>query len=552
MTSMKHWFTWTNGIILCIVILAFFLRINALEIMPSGFHRDEVLSGYFGKFIIENGHDIYGNILPLLYVDKYGDYPPALPMYLSGISTFFLGPTVFATRLPIALVGVLMLLPLFFLTKTIFQDKRIALFSLFIVAVMPWHIILSRATAEGIVALTVVTWGLLHLVQFIKNQNPRYLIAALVLFFLTYFLYPSYRILIPLIILPIPFLFPFKKLNRLLLFGGFIFFVLVTLFISSTDWGRGRFDQTSVFGKQGQVIVQPRIEMLSAQEGPNNIPTVKTYHNKYIMQGKEIIAQYLSYFSPHYLFTAGGLPYRYSIPDVGLLPLTLFPLFFITVLYLKDIQKRMLVFLLYLLLISPLPAPLTIDDVPNVHRTMFMIIPFTLFASFGLIKLTDTLKKHWVKYPIILIFFAAFFIELMYFQHMYYHHGNAVKSDERGDTNKEMLQYAISEKNNYDEIRIPALDAFPFYYLFFTNNFDKSLINKIEKNLIVKQIDNIMFFETYCAGHTIKEEDMNKKILVFNRDECNIDAIFEHVTTFTRHDGTNAYSSYRLKNSNKQ
>jgi 4-amino-4-deoxy-L-arabinose transferase-like glycosyltransferase len=137
-----------------IFLLGLLLRLYNLGEMPSGFHRDEVISSYVGRFLLENGKDIYGNPWPLLYVDKYGDYPPVLPMYLSGLATYLFGVTVFAVRFPIALLGALVVFPLFSLAKEIFKDTKIALFSAFILAILPWHVILSRATAEGIVALS--------------------------------------------------------------------------------------------------------------------------------------------------------------------------------------------------------------------------------------------------------------------------------------------------------------------------------------------------------------------------------------------------------------
>src|SRR5205814_9364429 len=91
--------------LLLLVILFVFglgLRLYNLGEMPSGFHTDEVISGYVGRFIFANGTDIYGHPWPLLYVDKFGDYPPSLPMYFSGLATYVFGVTVFATRFPVA------------------------------------------------------------------------------------------------------------------------------------------------------------------------------------------------------------------------------------------------------------------------------------------------------------------------------------------------------------------------------------------------------------------------------------------------------------------
>lgn len=95
-------------------LASLFLRIYDLGQMPSGFHRDELHNAYAGRFILQNGKDIYGNSWPLLYFDTYGNYPPVLPMYLSGLSTYIFGTNVFAARFPIAVIGAALLFPLFF------------------------------------------------------------------------------------------------------------------------------------------------------------------------------------------------------------------------------------------------------------------------------------------------------------------------------------------------------------------------------------------------------------------------------------------------------
>lgn len=77
-------------ILACIVIFAGILRLYKLADVPKGFHSDEVLNGYIGRFIIENGTDIYGNPYPWKYFNNFGDYPNVIPMYISGISTFIL------------------------------------------------------------------------------------------------------------------------------------------------------------------------------------------------------------------------------------------------------------------------------------------------------------------------------------------------------------------------------------------------------------------------------------------------------------------------------
>jgi 4-amino-4-deoxy-L-arabinose transferase-like glycosyltransferase len=525
-----------------IIIFAAILRMWQLGQMPSGFHRDEVDSGYIGRFTLQNGRDIYGNPFPLLYIDKYGDYPPSIPMYFSGLSTYIFGPTVFSTRFPVAFLGALMLLPLYFLMLELFKDERIALFSTLLMAILPWQYVLSRATAEGIIALFFATIALLYLIKFVHTQKLSFLIVSFFLFASTYLLYPSYRVLVPLIFLPIPFVFHLKRKNfiaSLLVLG---IFLLLTLVISRTAWGRGRFDQTSMFGGQNATMTKVRSQIFAAEEGTNHTLAVKFYHNKYILYGKEILNQYLSYFSPQYLFTIGGLPYRYSVSDEGLLYLTCLPLLLFSFIYFRGIEKRIGIFLLYLLFISPLPAPITLDDVPNTHRTLFMVLPLTILASYGFFACLDSLKKPYMKKVFMGIVFGFLLVESVYFLHMYYHHANAVKSVDRDDTNKEMIQYVISQRKAFYAVYLPAHESLPLEYLYFANNFSSTLLGKIHKGLTIDSADNVTFTDTYCPSKFFAATTQGKNVLFVDRDDCEIDPnAFKVQTVFTRHDGTTSY-----------
>ena len=148
-------FTKSSVIFILILLLAIFLRLYQLGDLPHGLHNDEVANTYATKFILLNGKDIYGNKSPLLFMDKFGDYPPILPMYLSGLGTLIFGNNEFGSRSLIALTGALLVIPVYYLTLLIFKRKESALFSALVVAIAPVHVNLSRLNAEGIVALTI-------------------------------------------------------------------------------------------------------------------------------------------------------------------------------------------------------------------------------------------------------------------------------------------------------------------------------------------------------------------------------------------------------------
>lgn len=407
---------------------------------------------------------------------------------------------------------------------------------------MPWHIILSRATSEGIVALTVAVTGLLYLIKCIRYYKHLYIIVSVLLFTLTYFIYPSYRILIPLILLPVPFLFARKRKRFIALLSIIGLFLLLTFTISQTTWGRARFDQTSMFGTRFATNIRSRIQVLATEDGPNNVKTVKIYHNKFIVFGKELVNQYLTYFSPQYLFIAGGLPYRYSVADQGLLYYSMLPLLILALFFLRNIERRMGIYLVYLLLISPMPAPLTLDDVPNVHRTLFMIVPIAIFVSYGLFSFIDSVREKRVRSATLFFIVGIFLLEFIYFLHLYNQHANPVKSYERGDSNKEVVTAVIEKKNSVEKVYMPYNeDEFTIFYLYLTDNFDKSIIGRINSDLYMKSVDNIVFISSNCPSKNLTTIERKKNILVVENTSCPLQKDFQQIQDFSRHDGTKSY-----------
>lgn len=108
-----------------------------------------------------------------------------------------------------------------------------------------------------------------------------------------------------------------------MLSAGLLVSMATTLAISGTDWGKGRFDQTSIFSESSGVrILQNQLNTTEA-----NIYTAKIFNNKYYLYGRAFLSNYLSYFSPSFLFLDGDEPPRFDIVNTGLIPLSLLILF---------------------------------------------------------------------------------------------------------------------------------------------------------------------------------------------------------------------------------
>ena len=508
--------------LILIFLLAFFLRIYQLGNLPHTFHEDEVLSGYVGSYLIRNGFDLYGNIWPLWYFNKFGDYYIIGPIYLSGLSTLIFGVNEFATRFPHAFFGALAVFPIFTLAMLIFKNTTIALLSSLFLAITPWHIVLSRSTTEGIIGATLFLWGLTYLLKSKESFCLKYLFLTFLFFLFDYWIYHPYRLYPPLIMTGFLIIFfkEIKKNKRFFALSFFLtlFFLIFSFSISQTFWGKGRLEQTSIFSPISGVTI--KLNELIANEGQNNILITRIFHNKIIGYTKEFINQYLSYFSFNYLFIDGWKKSRYFVPEQGLLYLSFLPLIFIALINLikARIEKKMLLFLIFILIASVFPAAFTVVESPNPHRSLFLIIPLIILICFGFYQSfkikVGKINLGW-GLSIILIF------EIIFFLHQYTKHSDYFSSLVRNDGQKEIAAYVIKNENKFDQIFLPAEAAMSWYYLFYKKDFNPSLSKKFKLDARIEKTGKISYIENSCPTTIINPKDyINKKILIIDRPTC--------------------------------
>ena len=521
---------------LAIFLLAFFLRTYKLQDMPRFLHQDEIMNGYVGRYILENGRDLYDNKWPILYFDNFGDFPNVVPMYISGLSTYLFGINAFAIRFPIALLGSLAVFPMYYISKYVFRNQTISLLSAFVLAILPWHIVLSRATAENIMAPTFFLTGICFLSMGIQQKKPIWLLLTGIIYLFTYLLYPGQRIIVPLSLLPTFFLTNDPKIRRALL-GLCLFFFAVTLAISSTPWGRARFQQTSIFYFNNQVNNKANHYALTA---PSQFYlTTRIFNNKLVGYAREAIHQYLSYFSFNVLFTSGGHPDRYLVPDQGLLYITFLVMMVATLVIspatLPKINRPLLFYLLFLISLSALPAALTLDEVPNVHRAAMLSVTSLFLIGFVSLRL---LKTKILSIPALWFFIPLILLEFSYFQHQYYAQGPAAQEFARYDVRTILTKRIIELRPSYKAIILPR-EIFPIYYLFYNHNFDPALAGKFSKNLFINQIDNIHFIDTDCPSES-KDLPIENTLIV-DMAQCLMMPGYKTVEITHHANGTDAY-----------
>ena len=531
-----------------ILAIAFFLRFYKIETAPKSIHLDEIVNGYVGRFVLTNGVDLYGNQFPLFYFDKFGDYPPVIPMYIQSLGTYLFGFTELGSRSITALLGCLLLIPVFFIAKMLFKDKRSAIFTMFLAAIIPWQIVFSRTSAEGIMASFFYLIGLWLMLSYWKKNNIKLLFYALPFFLFTFFLYPPFRIITSLTFLPLPLFFFFKKDIKKTVLSIFItmsFFALL-FFIVMSPWGRGRVDQISIFNIVSGVDIKNK-HWIYNDKTPAFITRI--FHNKPVGYTREFIKQFFSYYTGMFLFTDGGGEITHQVPNSGemyltVLPLLLLPLFaFFKKKNNGNVDGQLFYYIIYLSLITSIPGALTVVAVPNPHRAILTGIMLCFITAYGFNTILDIKIK---KIPVTLLVYFLLMIEVVGFMHNYIAHIDLLQFIGTNEGAKEAVLYIKKEQHKYKEIYVTGSNYMAIYYLYYAEDVSRELAGKFKIKLILENYKNLRFIDTDCAVNKVSElrSQIKEKVLIVNRGDCVVPEGVSKVATFKAAFGNEAFQAF--------
>lgn len=510
--------------LLAIFILALFLRVYKLGIFPVGFHSDEARVAWNSYSILKTGKDDRGNFLSLYY-DTFGDYRPTGIFYFTIPSLIIFGKNEFAVRFPSALFGALTVFPLYFFIVEILKKQgrepeniknKIALASSFLLAISPWHIEVSRATSEVIISTFFALSAMYFLVRLIKFGKSKDAIFTAILITISFFLYHSIRLLAPLFFLTITlfYLDKFKiSKSKWLIIGNVIFVFLLSIFLTFTPEAKMRLNQVSI---TSDLDTKYEIDRLKS-EGSSIL-----FDGKYVVLYKRFLTEYSKYFSGQFLIGNSAKPYRYTTPGTGLL--TIFELVILLIGIYQILRGKRNLLPLLLLVISPLPSALTVEDAPNLHRAFFMVPFLLIIESYGLIYIFNLKNKY--KNSVRIIAVISLVTCFIYFSHMYLNHSELHKpfvrdllldgSSYRNVGTKEMVIELSKLQNQYDKIVVTDTQDDPYpWYAFFTGK-DPTEFNPyaITRKAGPWKYQNIIFSHMRCPSNSAFKTEKESRLLV--------------------------------------
>lgn len=435
--------------------------------IPAGFSGDEAITGYSAYSVLKTARDEWGDFLPVTF-RSFGDYKPGLYTYLTVPSIAIFGLNEFAVRLPMAVVGVLAVITIYFLAQQLFKNFAISALAALVLALSPWHIHFSRTAFEGGLTTLLFPAGLLFYLKSLKNS--RFLPLAVVFWGLNLFSYLPARLFTVLAGFAIVLWRRPKNLtfNPKTLTGIVILITLILLFFSSRPQSLNRFYDISIFSESLEPLKQTQFE----SHLPRNITRV--FDNKVTFYFSKFFENYLSYFSPHFLFTGNRPSFSYlNLPGAPLL-YGIEIIFFIAafVFAIKKPGTFPLILLAWLIL-APIPAALT-QVGQNANRAITFLPVFSLISAFGAVNLIEFLRSKY-KVNLTPIFVIIILAASAHFLQNYFFHLPAKPAESLRYGYREAIAFTESVKDDYERIIFTKANSEPQAFVAFYTKYDPVL-----------------------------------------------------------------------------
>ncbi len=409
-----------------ILFLSLFLRVYKLDQIPPSPYWEEVALGYDAYSISETLHDHHGNFLPLVAFESFGDWKPSLYFYAIVPFIKLIGLNVWAVRLPSAIAGVFIVIGVGYLVSQIKKTKLQALspmLAMFITTISPWAIQFSRGGWEVNLATALILWGVVLFFRYLnklritpacrqgrdhgsRNFFSANLVYSVLLLSLSMYTYHAARVVAPLLGIGLAVLYLIKvtllnhksyiinQISKLVIVGLLALALTAPIFVSMlSPVGNQRFAETSIFTNISIIEESNQFRI-----DHNNALWAKLVSHRYLLFSREVAKNFVSHFSPRFLFISGDSNPRHSIQSVGTfywvdgLFMIVGLLYLIKVRSEKPEERNYLLFLLYWLVVGILPASITYGA-PHALRILLTLPVWMTLITFGIEETLSLMSK---------------------------------------------------------------------------------------------------------------------------------------------------------------
>ncbi len=210
-----------------ILALGIAVRLWRFGLVPEGINQDEAFAGYEAFCLLRDGMDTAGYRFPV-YLTAWGSGMNALETYLMLPFVALFGLKTWVIRLPQLLTGILSLPALYGVVRCV-RDEKQARVTMLLLAICPWHVLLSRWGLESNLAPGFLLFGLYFFLRGLEDS--RFYLPAGLFYGLSLYAYATLWPFVPLLLgLSLLYAAVHGKLrfDRQLLFGGLILALLAS------------------------------------------------------------------------------------------------------------------------------------------------------------------------------------------------------------------------------------------------------------------------------------------------------------------------------------
>jgi len=477
------------SIFLLIFLLALTFRLFKLGDIPIGVTNDEASYIYSGYSIWRTGRDISGIFLPLSFNLENSLSP--VPVYLLSPLVGLFGLSPFTGRLLFSLAGIGSVLLIYFITKQLFRNPSIALATMFVLAVSPWHLHFSRAAYEGGLSLFFILFGTYLFMRGIKKKVE--ILWSLPMFILGFYSYHATKIFLLFYILFLLFFYREKLLNNKKIFLLYVTGIILTLFSFLIVMKTQKVTRQDILIWNYMGEAKRTVDL---ERKINSAPFIirQIFNNKPLYFLRKLRENYLEAFSPHFLFLYGetsGLGGIYGPFSRGELYILELPLLAIGLYYLfTKGSKSNRLFIIVVILMAPIQSAITFDKSYAIRSIIMLpflsiVIGCGIYYSFSYLFLRY--RKIFITiFSLFYIFLVAGYLYQYYFRYAIYGAESWFKSS------RDVVWLMGQEKKNFNHIYVAEPGSLLVQYALW-NKVDPQVIQKSYASQSPKKVENVVF-----------------------------------------------------------
>lgn len=412
-----------------------------------------------------------------------------LPFIISIFTVGIFANTLFNAFFAYALLGVLIVLLLYLITKNMINEPA-ALMAAFIAATNPWFIFISRTSYEMIPA----TFFWLSFIYSLLSLKGWKIIFSLIFFILAFYSYIGTKLIaIPIVILIVAYLYFIRHKKKYLkqylmlivLITAFVGFFVFQLFSAS-----GASRVTDIINPSDQIFAET-VDVVRKNTIQN--PFLALFENKVTVLMMILLSNFMNIINPSYLFLNGD--YFMSLGQFGIFnPLDYMFLVFGTFVLFKFNKK--LLGLLYLLIFISFIPQIVHKNVNAFTPHILLAIPFFIIIFSASVLFIVKMKKNIIAVFLILVFVLTYVFNTGKFLHIYLYR-MPLQNDFFNLPNRIMSKYINLAEKSGREIIVFSNNSKDLYkeYIFYNDIYSNSNTSVIAENLRIKKytVDNVSF-----------------------------------------------------------